>query len=160
MVGLTARFALLAALSSIAALTVLPAPVRGGLVNTDAQDLGPSIAARHSVHGAAIKDAPTNEDGDASPDAKHRRKHHKSSRVGGDAPSDSSGTGDQQASTSLVPLPAQLARRPNKEVGKENRKKDERAPTHRANSKEKHAKEAVSRFPKSYAMFPSQWSAL
>ncbi|KAM5534494.1 hypothetical protein V8D89_011826 [Ganoderma adspersum] len=144
MVGFTARFALLAALSSIAALTVLPAPVRGGLVNADAQDLGPSIAARHSVHGTAINAAAAaaaNTDGDPSADAQHRRKHHKSSRVGGDAPSHSSGTNDQQSPTSLVPLPAQLVRHPNKELDKENGNKDEPR-THRPNSKGKHAKQA------------------
>ncbi|PIL24818.1 hypothetical protein GSI_12704 [Ganoderma sinense ZZ0214-1] len=142
MLGFTPRFALLAALSSIAALTVLPAPVRGGLVNAATQDLSPSLAARHSVHGGTIKAAAANANGDRSLDSKHDRKHLKLSGGKGDASSDSSGVHGQHSHKPVAPLPSPLAPNPNKALKKESKKKGEQASTHRLKAKEKHAKQA------------------
>ena len=156
MVGLTTRFALLAALSSIAALTVLPAPVRGELVNADTQNLGPSITARHSVHEPIVKATAHDGDSDDNAGAKHDRKHRKSSGVDGDTLPDGSGTKRQGTHKSLAPLPPLLDPHGNKEPpssGKGNRKKGERTRTHRPGSKEKHAKEAVSRILGVHVLF-------
>ncbi|KAI1790244.1 hypothetical protein LXA43DRAFT_1062230 [Ganoderma leucocontextum] len=145
MVAFTARFGLLAALSSIAAVTVLPAPVRGGLVNADPQDLGTSIAARHSEHRTAVKAAVDDADSGDNGNTKHGRNHHKSSGVEGDAPSDSSEAKHQRRPKTTVPLPASLVGQGEKAgsiSGKQGKKKGERTRTHRPGSKEKHAKQA------------------
>ena len=114
MVAITRRFALLAALSSIAALSVLPPVVWGGLIRTNDPELSNSIIARHSMRGQQLTPAveetaasdtdDDNEGHDVGRKANGRKKTSKDH-----SHSDSSGTKDQPHSKPALQLPTGLS---------------------------------------------------
>ncbi|TBU44654.1 hypothetical protein BD309DRAFT_773493 [Dichomitus squalens] len=101
MVAITRRFALLAALSSIAAVSALPPAVRGELIRADEPHPAISIAARHSVRGKETKAAvDDNRTGDTGTDREETPKDN--------SQSDSSGTKDRPHTKPVLPLPTPL----------------------------------------------------